>query len=107
MPYLFSTAVETHKTGVPTMRAMVLEFEEDNACLELDTQYMLGERILVAPVFREDGNASYYLPKGTWTHLLSGKTAEGGSWRTEKFDYFSLPLFVRENTMLPMGANNS
>jgi Alpha-glucosidases, family 31 of glycosyl hydrolases len=33
MPYLFSTAVETHKTGVPTMRAMVLEFEEDNACL--------------------------------------------------------------------------
>jgi len=105
MPYLFTKAVETHEKGIPAMRAMVLEFEEDNACLDLDTQYMIGESILVAPIFREDSMASYYLPKGTWTHLLSGEQVVGGSWREEKFDYFSLPLFVRENTLLPIGAN--
>lgn len=105
MPYLFSAAAETARTGVPTMRAMLLEFENDPACLDLDAQYMLGRDLLVAPVFREDGVSSYYLPKGTWTHLLSGETVCGDGWREDKYDYFSLPLFVRENTLLPMGSN--
>ncbi|MDL2232919.1 alpha-xylosidase [Ruminococcaceae bacterium OttesenSCG-928-L11] len=107
MPYLFSTAVETHTTGVPSMRAMLLEFEKDPACLDVETQYMLGSRLLVAPIFREDGVATYYLPKGTWTHLLSGETVEGDGWREETYDYFSLPLFVRENTLLPMGKSET
>ncbi len=45
MPYLFSNAVYTHKTGVPTMRAMVLEFPQDIPCADLDRQYMLGESL--------------------------------------------------------------
>lgn len=105
MPYIYSTAVETSQTGVPSMRATLLEFENDPACLELDAQYMFGKSLLVAPIFKESGEVSYYLPKGTWTHLLSGEIVEGGSWRTETYDFFSLPLFVRENTLLPIGAD--
>jgi alpha-D-xyloside xylohydrolase len=66
---------------------------------------MLGDALLVAPVFREDGVAEYYLPKGRWTHLLSGATICGGSWQKDVYDYFSLPLYVRENTLLAIGAN--
>ena len=104
-PYLFTTAVETNRTGVPAMRAMLLEFEDDNSCLDLDTQYMIGENVMAAPIFHEDGSVDYYLPNGTWTHLLSGETVQGGSWKHDTYDYFSLPLFVRENTLLPMGQN--
>ena len=39
---------------------------------------MLGEQILVAPIFNEEGIGEYYLPKGRWTHLLSGEEKEGG-----------------------------
>lgn len=106
MPYFFTNAIETSKTGVPSMRAMMLEFEDDPTCLDLDTQYMLGENILVAPIFREDSVATFYLPAGTWTHLLSGEVVDGGRWITEKYDYFSLPLFVRENSIVPFGAND-
>ena len=107
MPYLFATAAESHSTGLPMMRAMVLEFPDDRACEELDRQYMLGEKLLVAPVFREDSQVEYYLPKGRWTHLLSGEVAVGGEWRKEIYDYDSLPLFVREGSILAMGANEN
>ena len=53
--------------------------------------------------FRNDGNVTYYLPKGEWTRLLSNEVKQGGSWMQGNYDYFSLPLFVRENTLLPIG----
>ena len=105
MPYLFNAAVENNQTGIPVMRAMVLEFPEDPACQTLDRQYMLGDSILVAPIFKDDGQAIYYLPKGRWTHLFTGVVVEGGTWRKEKYDYMSLPLFVKPNTVLPIGSN--
>ena len=67
-------------------------------------QYMLGDSILVAPIFNKEGHAEYYLPAGKWTHLLSGEVKEGGRWYEEDYDFSSLPVFVRENTLLPIGA---
>jgi alpha-D-xyloside xylohydrolase len=78
MPYLFSKAVEAHEDGVPMMRAMILEFPKDPASDTLERQYMLGDSLLVAPVFSEGGEADYYLPEGAWTHLLTGKVQQGG-----------------------------
>ena len=103
MPYIFGKAVEANKFGVPVMRAMALEFENDKNALSLDTQYMLGESILVSPVFTENGDVDYYLPDGKWTHLLTNEIIDGGKWYSENYDFFSLPLFVRENTILPIG----
>ncbi len=104
MPYLYDKAIEAHEEGTPLMRPMVFEFPADPGCSYLDTQYLLGDRLLVAPVFSEDGAASFYLPPGRWTHLLSGAAGRGGCWNREQYDYFSLPLFVRENSLLAMGT---
>jgi alpha-D-xyloside xylohydrolase len=107
MPYLYAAAVEAHATGVPVLRAMVLEFPDDPACVHLDRQYMLGERLLVAPVFSDGGQVSYYVPAGRWTRLLTGEVVEGPGWRHETHGYDSLPLLVRPNTVLPVGAVDS
>lgn len=104
MPYLFNVAGEAAEHGWASMRAMVMEFPEDPTAELLDRQYMLGDSILVAPVFQENGEVQYYLPEGRWTHLLSGETVQGGSWRKEKYDFFSLPVFVRENSLVAKGA---
>ena len=101
-PYLYSSAVRTSRTGVPMMRSMVLEFENDPVCQYLDRQYMLGDSLLVAPIFNDRGEAYYYLPQGTWTNYLTGETVEGGVWRKEHHDYMSIPLWTRENTILPV-----
>jgi alpha-D-xyloside xylohydrolase len=95
MLYLFDAACEANTYGIPLMRAMCLEFPGDPACRTLDMQYMLGPALLVAPIFSSDGAAEYYLPAGEWRHLLTGEKVEGPGWRREKYDYFSLPLWVR------------
>jgi len=100
MPYLFAQAVETTQTGVPMMRAALLEFPHDLTAQTLDRQFFLGPDLLVAPVFRADGQVDVYLPEGTWTHLLSGRTVTGPGWRRETHDAFSLPLYARPSSLI-------
>jgi len=106
MPYLFQAAVTAHKEGIPVMRAMMLEFPADPACDTLDRQYMLGDFLLVAPVFSADGLVDYYLPPGRWTNFVSGSVIEGGRWVREHHGYLSLPLMVRPNSVIPVGGDN-
>lgn len=104
MPYLYEAAVHASVTGVPVMRSMVLEFSGDPNCSYLARQYMLGDSLLVAPVFREDSIAEYYLPEGLWTDFFTGETRQGGKWYTERHGYLSIPLMVRQNSIVALGA---
>jgi alpha-D-xyloside xylohydrolase len=105
-PYLYSAAHDAAAQGWPVLRAMILEYPDDPTCRHLDLQYMLGPSLLVAPIVRGDDVAEYYLPQGTWTHLLSNKIVQGGRWMKETAVPFTqVPLFVRENTVLPMSGN--
>lgn len=106
MPYLYRNAIETSKTGVPMMRSMVIEFTQDKNCAYLDKQYMLGDSLLVAPIFNENSMAEYYLPEGTWTNFLTGEQREGGKWYSEEHDYLSIPLYAKEGTIVAVGAKN-
>jgi alpha-D-xyloside xylohydrolase len=105
MPYLFGAARQAHVHGIPVMRPMVLEFPDDPACATLDQQYMLGDSMLVAPVFTADGMVQYYLPDGTWHSFLNGQAMAGGRWIRERHSYMSLPLMVRANSIIPIGTN--
>ena len=107
MPYLYGAAVEAHEKGTPMLRPMMLEFPDDPACEMLDRQYMLGESLLVAPIFNKEGTVQYYLPDGQWTSLLNENTVTGGHWQSETHDFLSLPLMVRPGTVLPVGAKDN
>ncbi|MGN0614673.1 alpha-xylosidase [Ruminococcus flavefaciens] len=104
MPYIWANAVKAHLTGVPVMRAMAVDFGYDRSALTVDTQYMLGDSLLVAPVFSEDGECSFYLPTGgSWTDIQTGESLTGGSWYTKKYDYFGLPLYAKPNSVIVFG----
>ncbi|MDR2542285.1 MAG: alpha-xylosidase [Treponema sp.] len=100
LPYILQSGREAHEKGIPVLRAMFLEFPDDPACIYLDQQYMLGPDLLVAPVFSEDGEVTYYLPEGEWTQVITGEKIKGGSWRTEKHGFLSLPLLARVEGLL-------
>jgi alpha-D-xyloside xylohydrolase len=105
MPYLYGAAVEAHRTGVPVMRPMLLEFPDDPACRTLDRQYLLGPDLLVAPVLSAEGEVEVYLPEGEWTHLLTGERVSGPAWRREVHGFDSLPLYVRPGAVIPLAAD--
>jgi alpha-D-xyloside xylohydrolase len=88
------------------MRPMAVEFSDDPACAHLDRQYLLGPDLLVAPVFSADGDTSYYVPAGRWTHLLTGAVVEGPRWVRETCGFDTVPLLVRPGAVIPWGARD-
>ncbi|OKJ61638.1 alpha-xylosidase [Streptomyces sp. CB02261] len=105
-PYLQRAAQQAHTTGVPVMRAMVLEFPDDPAVTTLDRQYMLGDDLLVAPVFTDDGTVEYYVPEGPWTNVLTGAGITGPRWVRERHEVHTLPLLARPDSVIPLGADD-
>ncbi|MFE2507561.1 alpha-xylosidase [Streptomyces naganishii] len=104
MPYLYEAARTAHTEGVPMMRAMVLEFPDDPGCAQLERQYMLGPDLLVAPVFSDEGEVTYYVPEGTWTDFVTGREVSGPGWVRERHGFSSVPLLVRPGAVIPVGA---
>ncbi len=106
MPYLFGQAVQAKELGTPLMRAMMLEFPNDRTCAYLDRQYMLGESLLVAPIFSATHKADYYLPPGNWTQWFTGEVA-GNTWRDETHDFMSMPIWIRPESVIPMQVGST
>lgn len=100
-PYLYSIACETCRTGVPMMRAMLLEFPEDLSARDISTQYMLGDALLVAPVFDQQVQ-HVYLPAGSWINWNTKERITGAVWTLENCPLDELPLYFRENSVLPL-----
>ena len=103
MPYMFSQAVKTHVKGVPMMRAMVIDFADDPAALTLDRQYMLGDNLLCAPILNDEGRAEFYIPKGRWTDIITGRVYEGEKWYRTKCNYFEMPILARPDSIVTYG----
>ena len=97
MPYIDEARDEAEKSGLPVMRPMMLEFQDDPVCALLDRQYMLGNKILVAPVFDKDGEVTFYLPAGTWTSVDGKDTLvlENGRFFKEQRGYLDMPVYIR------------
>jgi alpha-D-xyloside xylohydrolase len=104
MPYLYQKAVEAHTTGISMLRPMIMEFPEDPNCIHLELQYMLGDALLVAPVFSSSGRVMFYVPAGRWTNRFRNEVVEGPCWMEIACTYYEVPLLVRPHTILPMGS---
>ena len=105
LPYLMGMSLEAHIHGTPILRSMVLEFPDDPGTEDLDMQYMLGSNLLVAPIFNDQGEARFYVPKtkGKWTSILTGEVYESGRWYKQKFDELTLPVLARPNSVIITG----
>lgn len=104
MPYLYHQAVYTHNYGIPMLRPMFMEFPGDRVCETLDKQFMMGDSLLAAPIFKASGMVEYYLPDGKWFHLFTKETVTGGSFRKEHYDFMSMPLFIKAGSIIVMGS---
>lgn len=87
------------------MSVLMMEFPDDRSCETLDQQYMFGDSLLIAPLFNNQGTIQYYLPKGLWTHFISGAVIKGRQWLSEDHNYFSLPIMVKQGSLIPVGNN--
>jgi alpha-D-xyloside xylohydrolase len=103
MPYIYSHAYNATKTGLPMMRAMVLDFPDDPNTFNLEDQYMFGDAFLVAPVFTPTNKRTVYLPEGTWYDYETGEAFTGPVTLHIEPPLEKLPLYIRDNSIIPMG----
>jgi alpha-D-xyloside xylohydrolase len=101
LPYLYTYAEVAARTGLPVVRPLVLEYQRDPTVHRMDTQYLLGEDLLIAPVFTERGTRSVYLPEGEWRDYWTDERYAGG--RTVEMDVRldEMPIFVRAGSVVP------
>lgn len=106
LPYIYSTARECYDTGLPITRPLMVAFEEDTNCNcnQYPYEYMLGNDILVCPVYDNCGKMQVYLPPGcNWINFFDGTTFAGGkSYSVDTSDLSQLPLFIRCGAIIPM-----
>jgi alpha-glucosidase len=104
MPYLYGVMEEAHRTGIPALRPMVLEYQNDSQTWNMDDQFMVGDSLLMAPVLRPQvEHRLVYLPKGVWYDFWSNKRHQGPAMVRVDAPLEKLPIFVKGGTILPMG----
>lgn len=101
LPYIYTYACIAAETSLPLMRAMILEFPDDPNTYTMDLQYMLGEELLVAPIYNSAGRRAVYFPAGRWVDFWTHELIEGPETRWVEASLDVLPLYVRANTLIP------
>jgi len=104
MPYIYSLAYQLIKTGLPIMRAMILEYPEDDEASSRNHQFMFGESILVAPVTKKGlREKNVWLPEGIWYSYWDDKKYTGLQEINESAPLWKIPLFIRGGSIIPKG----
>ncbi|MBW2734069.1 MAG: DUF5110 domain-containing protein, partial [Deltaproteobacteria bacterium] len=102
LPYLYSLMRQAQLHGDPALRPLVYDFPDDAETATLSGQLMLGRQLMAAPVLHEGQTLRrVYLPAGTWTDYHDDTAFVGPAWVDVAAPLAKLPLFVRENGILP------
>jgi alpha-D-xyloside xylohydrolase len=120
-PYLYTTFSQYYLEGKPPVRAMNLvdgfsfQYKEEAGKLDatenpystalrrdVKDQFMLGDYLLVAPVFAGETKRKVILPKGKWYDFYTGKYAGSGEIIEVEPGLDKIPLYVKDGGIIPM-----
>ncbi|NLE02996.1 MAG: DUF5110 domain-containing protein, partial [Fibrobacter sp.] len=103
LPYIYTYAYKAYSTGVPMVRSMFLEDQDNATAWQKELQYYWGREMLIAPNCSDgNNNVSVWFPKGNWYDFWNDKKYTGD----QTINYYAatgvLPAFVREGAIIPM-----
>ena len=102
LPYFATYAAEAHRTGVPILRHLVLEYPDDPRSATAEYQYLLGDEPAGSPGHRAGRvTRKLYLPHGDWVNYWTGEHLTGGADVTVPAPLDQIPIFVRAGSILP------
>ncbi|CAF1182645.1 unnamed protein product [Rotaria magnacalcarata] len=116
MPYIYSLAAQITLNSYTMLRAIALDFPDDPNTFDLIDQYLFGSALLICPVTKpmyyqrnsipirdEPKTRCVYLPLGSrWYDFWTETIHEGGQTNVASASLDTLPIFVREGSIIPM-----
>lgn len=120
IPYLYTAFADYTFEGIPPVRAMNLEegFRDETKMesgrldatenpyamalkREVKDQFMVGDNLLVAPLFAGEKGRKVILPRGKWYDFYTGEFAGEGEVITVG-DTRQIPVYVRDGGIIPL-----
>ena len=103
-PYIYSYAREAHETGMPLMRALLLEYPDDAETFNAEGEFLFGKELLIAPVTTKGTTTKrIYLPEGEWIDFNDKKTVYSGKeYITYNAPLHTIPVLVKKGSIIPM-----
>ena len=121
IPYLYTAFADYTFKGTPPVRAMNLEegYNMDEKMLqvsfdatnnpyalaikkEVKDQFMVGNSLLVAPLFEGEKERKVILPKGKWYDFYTGEFAGEGEIISVSPGLDKIPVYVKDGGIVPM-----
>lgn len=109
IPYLYSEFLKCADRDEMYFRPLGFDFEYDDIALNVEDQLLLGEGLMIAPVYRQNAKGRYvYLPED----MLFIRFSSATQYSTEllkkghhyiEADISQVPLFLRPGHILPLG----
>lgn len=104
MPYTYTLTAEARETGLPMMRSMWLHYPQDKNARAMGDQYLWGNEMLIAPVYKKGANTrSVYLPEGRWYDFWTNEAHDGGQRIEKTVDLETMPIYVKAGAIIPYG----
>jgi alpha-D-xyloside xylohydrolase len=100
MPYIYAQAKDASERGLPLLRALFVEYPDDPGSWQVDSEYLFGSDMLVAPLFENVRARDVYLPPGKWIDYQSSKVYTGGWNRIEPGDIPAV-ILVKDGAAIP------
>lgn len=106
VPYLLTYLREAYDRGYPMIHPRVFQFSRDPESARDPDWFMVGDEILVAPVFDETGKRKIELPRGSWTDLRSNVRHPGRQVVEIDAPPDYTPLLARNGSVFPLAVQS-
>lgn len=102
IPYMYAHAYQLYETGMPIMRALVLDYQDDVNVYDIADQYMFGESMMICPVTTKGAQTRVvYLPEGEWYNYWTGKKTAGKKYINVVSPIDQMPIFIKAGAIIP------
>ncbi|WP_267202577.1 glycoside hydrolase family 31 protein [Limosilactobacillus kribbianus] len=104
VPFLYDQFHHETESGLPVMRPLVLNYDQDPQVRQINDEYMVGTSILVAPIVNQGATQRLvYLPAGKWLDFWNNAEYSGQQSIVVNAPLDKLPMFIKADTILPWG----
>jgi alpha-D-xyloside xylohydrolase len=101
MPYIYTQAALAAEQGLPMIKALFLQYPDDDTCWLVEDEYLFGNDLLIAPLMEAVDERRVYLPPGKWIDYQSRECYEGGQWHQIKSGELRGIILVRWGSLVP------
>lgn len=103
LPYLYDLCYQETQTGLPILRPLVLHYSEDPNTTQCNDEYLVGDKLLVAPVTDQGARVrAVYLPDGQWINYWDDTRIQGGRYILQEAPLDYCPIYVKAGSILPV-----